>query len=305
MSVQNKLYFVMAITGLVALGGCGKSGNGKTSNNNGPVSTIKINPQTTAATCDFDVSDTTLTNHGWTKAFDDEFTGDLSNWYVLVGGMHGGTLHCNEPANAQIVNGALQITTKRETVTGPKTVNNDTTATFDFTSAWLTSKQSFSANSTTPKVRLVARVKVARGYGVTSLFWTYGNGVWPTTGEIDCLEAQGNTTKTYSTDYAFGTTPNHSLVTGSLLYNPVTADLASCYHVYTMEWTQNSLTSYLDGNLVEVKTTGGYVSNLFGTSQYISLTAPIGGWFYGQLSPADIQSGTMYVDYVKVFTSTQ
>jgi beta-glucanase (GH16 family) len=70
-----------------------------------------------------------------------------------------------------------------------------------------------------------------------------------------------------------------------------------------MEWTQNSLKSYLDGNLVEVKTTGGYISNLFGTSQNVSLTVPVGGWFYGKLNPADIQSGTMYVDYVKVFTS--
>ncbi|MDO3628709.1 glycoside hydrolase family 16 protein [Mucilaginibacter sp. BT774] len=309
MLVQTKLYFTMAISGLVALGGCHNLNDGGVdikNSTNGPISTTKINPQTTTATCDFDVSDTSLTNHGWTKAFDDEFTGDLSNWYVLVGGLHG-ELQCNEAANAQIVNGVLQITAKRETVSGPKTVNNDTTASFDFTSAWLSTKQSFSANSTTPKVRLVARIKVATGYGVTSLFWTYGNGVWPTTGEIDCVEAQGNTTKMYSTDYAYGTTPGHSLVSGSLLYNPTSSDLASCYHVYVMEWTQNSLNSYLDGNLVEMKTTvgaGGHINNLFGTSQYVSLNVPVGGWFYDKhLNPADIQCGTMYVDYVKVFTS--
>jgi len=306
MSVKN---LVIAITGLVAIVGCGKSdgnsGNtGNTGNNNPPANTIKINPVTTTATCDFDVSDTTLTNHGWTKAFDDEFTGDLSNWNIGVGGMQG-VLQCNEAANAQIANGALQITTKRETVTGPKTANNDTTATFDFTSALLTTKQAFSANSTTPKVRLVARIKVARGYGLTSLFWAYGSGAWPTTGEIDCAEVQGNTTKTYSTDYKFGTTAGKSSATGTLLYNPTTADLASCYHVYTMEWTQNSLNSYLDGNLVEMKTAGGYISNLFGTAQNVSLGAPVGGWFYDStLKSSDIQcGGIMYVDYVKVFTS--
>jgi beta-glucanase (GH16 family) len=306
MPVQKKLYFVMAITGLVALGGCSKLKDGATSNNNTnePVSHMNINPTIATATCDFDINDTTLTNHGWTKAFDDEFTGDLSNWYPLVGGMQG-VLQCNEAANAQIVNGALQITAKRETVTGPKTVNNNTTATFDFTSALLTSKQSFSANTTTPKVRLVARIKVARGYGLTSLFWTYGTGAWPTTGEIDCLESQGNTTKTYSTDYKFGTTPGKSLTSGTLLYNPTTEDLANCYHVYTMEWTQNSLNSYLDGKLVETKTTGGYVDNLFGTTQNISLSVPVGGWFYDStLKSSDIQcGGIMYVDYVKVFTS--
>ena len=306
MLVQSKLYFVIVIAGLVASGGCTKPSTGNTSKNNdpAPVNIMKINPNTTVGINNFDVSDTTLTNHGWKKVFDDEFTGDLSNWNVLTGGMNG-ALQCNESANAQIVNGALQMTAKRETVTGPKTIGNDTTATFDFTSAWLTSKQSFSANSSTPRVRLVARIKVATGYGVTSLFWTYGTGVWPTTGEIDCVEAQGNTTNMYSTDYKYGTTAGKSLVTGSLLYNPVTVDLSACYHVYTMEWTQNSLNSYLDGNLVEVKTTDNHVSNLFGTSQILSLTVPVGGWFYGNLNPASIQSGTMYVDYVKVFTSNQ
>lgn len=305
--MKNKLYFIIAITSLVALGGCSKGGGNKNNNNNntGPITpAMKLNPVTTTTTCDFDVNDTTLTNHGWTKAFDDEFTGDLSNWTVLVGGMQG-VLQCNEAANAQIVNGALQITSKRETVTGPKTVQSDTTASFDFTSAWLSSKQTFSANSTTPRVRLVARIKVATGYGVTSLFWTYGTGIWPTTGEIDCVEAQGNNTKMYSTDYKFGTTPGTSLVTGSHLYNPTSGDLSACYHVYTMEWTQNSLNSYLDGNLVETKTTGGYIGNLFGTSQNISLALPVGGWFYDStLKSSDIQcGGTMYVDYVKVFTS--
>ncbi len=303
MLIKSKLYFGAAIVGLIALGGCSK--NGATSKDNKPIGpTININPVTTTATCDFDVNDTTLTNHGWTKAFDDEFTGDLSNWIVQVGGMQG-VLQCNEAANAQIVNGALQITAKHETVTGPTTTQSSTTSSFDFTSAWLTSRKSFSANSTTPKVRLVARIKVARGNGITSLFWTYGSGVWPTTGELDCVEGRGDNTNMYSTDYKFGNTPGTSLASGTLLYNPVSEDLSNCYHVYTMEWTQNSLNSYLDGQLVETKTAGGYIGNLFGTSQNLSLTMPVGGWFYqSTLKPADIVcGGIMYVDYVKVFTS--
>lgn len=305
MLIKTKLCFCVAIIGLIAINGCSKSGDG-TSKKNPGTTTNNINPVTATAVCDFDVSDTALTNHGWTKTFDDEFN-DLSNWNVLTGGQNG-VLQCNEPANAQIVNGVLQITTKRETVTGPTIAgsSNSSTSSFDFTSALLTSKQAFSANTTTPKVRLVARIKVARGTGVTSLFWTYGNGAWPTSGEIDCMEAQGNNTTTYSTDYKFGTSPNVSLATNSHYFNPTSEDLSACYHVYTMEWTQNSLNSYLDGKLVEVKTsTDGYIGNLFGTNQTLSLTAPIGGWFYSSsLTPANVQAGgIMYVDYVKVFTS--
>lgn len=297
---KTKLYSGVVIMGLIALGGCSKSNDG--SSKNKPGDAVIVNPVTATAVCDFDVNDTTLTNHGWTKAFDDEFN-DLSNWNVLTGGQEG-VMQCNEPANAQIVNGVLQISTKRETVTGPTSVGSSTTSSFDFTSAWLTSKQSFSANATTPKVRLVARIKVARGNGITSYFWTYGAGVWPTGGEIDCVESRGNSTNIYSTDYKFGTAASVSLPTGTHQYNPTSEDLANCYHVYTMEWTQNSLNSYLDGKLVEVKTAGGYIGNLFGTSQTLSLTAPIGGWFYGSIQPADIQAGgIMYVDYLKVFTS--
>lgn len=299
---RTKLYSGIAIMGLIVLGGCSKSGDG-TSKKNKPGNTTNINPVTATAVCDFDVNDTTLTNHGWTKAFDDEFD-DLSKWNVLNGGQQG-VIQCNEPANAQIVNGILQISTKRETVTGPTTVGSSSTKSFDFTSAWLTSKQTFSANTTAPKLRIVARIKIARGTGITSLLWTYGYGEWPTGGEIDCMEAQGNTTSTYSTDYKFGTSPNVSLATDSHYFNPTSEDLANCYHVYTMEWTQNSLNSYLDGKLVEVKTAGGYIGNLFGTAQTLSLSAPIGGWFYdSSLTSANIQAGgIMYVDYVKVFTS--
>ena len=303
MLIKTKLCFCVAIIGLITINGCSKSGAGGSKNKPGNT-TSNINPVTATAICDFDISDTAYTNHGWTKTFDDEFN-DLSNWNVLTGGQEG-VIQCNEPANAQIVNGVLQITTKQETVTGPTTVGSSSTKSFDFTSAWLTSKQTFSANTATPKVRLVARIKIARGMGVTSLFWTYGNGIWPTGGEIDCMEAQGNTTSTYSTDYKFGTSPNVSLASGSHYFNPTSEDLANCYHVYTMEWTQNSLNSYLDGKLVEVKSSnGGYIGNLFGTTQTLALTAPIGGWFYdSSLTPANIQcGGIMYVDYVKVFTS--
>ena len=298
--------FLFAALALATLGGCKKLGSDNTGSTgttgNTGVTNKYTNPNTASAVCDYDIGDTALTNHGWTKTFDDEFTGDLSNWNPLTGGEMK-EQECYEAANAQIVNGALQLTAKQQTVSGPKYVGNDTLQSFNYTSAWLVSKQSFSANSTTPKVRIVARIKVAAGYGLTSFFWSYGAGAWPTQGEIDNVEVQGDNTKVYATDYAYGPTANVNTVSGGLEYNPTTEDLSSCYHVYTMEWTQNSLNSYLDGKLVESKTAGGHVPNLFGKSQFISLSLPIGGEFYNVLNTANIQGGTMYVDYVKVFTS--
>ncbi len=291
-----KYYFIFAVSGLAVLEGCKKHNNNNVVTNNRPT-----NPIIATTVCDYDVSDTTLTNHGWNKTFDDEFTGTLSNWSAITGGVEK-ELECNEPANAQIVNGVLQITAKQQTVNGPKTVGNDTTQSFNYTSAWLVSKMAFSANVSTPKVRIVARIKVASGYGLTSLFYGFG-GNWPTNGEIDYMGVQGNDTKVYSTTYDYGTVVNRNIVSGALLYNPTTEDLSACYHVYTMEWTQNSLNSYLDGKLVEAKTTGGHVNDLFGKSHSLALSLPIGGLYYSSLNTANVQGGTLYVDYVKVFTS--
>ncbi|MFI5163114.1 MAG: family 16 glycosylhydrolase [Sphingobacteriales bacterium] len=305
MKTSTKYSFLYMALGLLTLGGCKKL-DGTKDGSGGTTKTGNVspytNPNTAAATCDYDFNETDLTNSGWTKVFDDEFTGDLSNWGAQDGGLIKEE-QCYLPANAQIVNGALQITAKKETVTGPTSIGSQSTSTFDYTSGWLVSKQSFAANSNTPKVRIVARIKVASGYGLTSYFFTYGNGAWPTAGEIDNVEVQGDNTKVFATDYSYGPSANVNTVSGGIEYNPTTEDLSSCYHVYTMEWTQNALTTYLDGKLVETKTKGGQIANLFGKPQQLSLSLPIGGEFYNNLNVANIKVGTMYVDYVKVFTS--
>jgi hypothetical protein len=296
----------VAAISLVSMSGC-KKNSGTTDTNSTTTGTASgyvktatnTNPLTASATCDYDVSDTAYTNHGWTKTFDDEFT-NLSNWGAITGGVQN-ELECNEPANVLVANGFLNITAKQQTVTGPKLVGNDTTASFGYTSGWITSKATFSASSATPKVRIVARIKVAAGYGLSSIFSAYGEGNWPLNGEIDMLENQGYDVKNYAVDYDYGTTVNKDVVTDGLMFNPVNEDLSACYHVYVMEWTQTSLNAYLDGNLVE-STSGTYVPQLFGKAMHLSLSVPIAGLYYGKITSA-IQGCTMSVDYVKVFTS--
>jgi beta-glucanase (GH16 family) len=284
---------------IIGLGGCSKPAKSK------PAPTNNINPKTAVTVCDYDANDTTLTNHGWTKTFDDEFTGDLSNWYAYTGGEKFSGVYeqqCYEPANAQIVNGVLQLNAMQQTVTGPDTIHSTTQKSFNYTSASIVSNQTFSASSATPKVRIVARVKVASGYGLASIFESYGIN-WPTNGQINFLQVEGDDTKEYETDYFYGTQLNQNLVGNAMLYNPADQDLSACWHVFMTEWTQNAINYYLDGQLVESTTTGGYVPSLFGKSENIALSLPIGGLYYDNLVTANIQAGTMYVDYVKVFTS--
>lgn len=297
------LFFALTLAGGITIGGCKKLDGPADKGSIGKNPDNKyINPTTATAVCDYDFNETELTSAGWDKAYDEEFNGDLSNWGSVNGGMIK-ELQLYTPANTQIVNGALQITAKHGAVTGPKTVGNDTTQSFNYSSGWVVSKATFSANNTTPKIRIVARIKMASGYGLSSLFYSYGNGAWPTTGEINYAGVQGDNTKVYSTDYSYGPSAGQNIVSGGILYNPTTEDLSACYHVYTMEWTQDALNSYLDGKLVESKTKGGQIASLFGNPQHISLSLPIGGLYYNNINEANIQGGTMSIDYVKVFTS--
>jgi beta-glucanase (GH16 family) len=133
-------------------------------------------------------------------------------------------------------------------------------------------------------------------------FWSYGD-PWPTQGEIDIVEARGQTPTQYQNNYFYGTTANENLVRRGAKVITADSDLTQCYHVYEMIWEQNQLTSILDGTIVEVKTTGGYIPELFGKQERITLNLAVGGAFFSNLDPAKIQTGTLYVDWVKVFTS--
>ena len=69
-----------------------------------------------------------------------------------------------------------------------------------------------------------------------------------------------------------------------------------------MIWSQNSLTSLFDGKIVETKS-GSYVPNLFGKTERVTLNLAVGGDYFSSFNTALVVTGSMYVDFVKVFTS--
>lgn len=279
-------------------------------NNSVPTSTsasasAPIQPASTTVTatgiCDYVFDETTLTSTGWTKTFEDNFDTDLSKWNIWTGGAFNNELQHYQAANLQLANGFLAITAKKETVTGSTTPYDASPKTFQYTSGRIECKTNVSASLATPKVRMVARIKLAPGYGMWPAFWSYGDR-WPTNGEIDFMEARGQEPTKYQTNYFFGRTVNRNIVKNAEGFINTNVNLTACYHVYEMQWDQNNLTSFLDGKQVEVKN-GGYVSNLFGKIEHITFNLAVGGLFFSNLDPAQIAPGTLYVDYVKVFTS--
>lgn len=262
---------------------------------------------TAPAICDYTFNEQALLDGGWTKYFEDNFDTNLSKWNIWTGGAFNNELQLYQAGNLQVTNGNLVITARKETATGPITPFDRKQKTFQYTSGRIECRTNVSANTQTPKVRMVARIKLPAGYGMWGAFWSYGD-PWPTQGEIDMVEARGQEPTKYQTNYFYGKARNRNQVTNGegfiSTYDTQNAsnNLTNCYHVYEMIWEQNTLTSYLDGQQVEVKS-GGYIPSLFGKTERITLNLAVGGNFFSNLDPAQITPGTMYVDYVKVFTS--
>ena len=251
--------------------------------------------------CDFTFDETAATAAGYTKIFEDNFDTDLSKWNVWTGGAFNNELQYYQAANLQVQNSNLVITAKKETITGVTNPYDATLKTFNYTSGRIECKTNISASAATPKIRMVARIKLAAGYGMWPAFWSYGD-PWPTQGEIDFIEARGQEPFKYQTNYFYGRAANRNLVKNQVGFITSSVSLTDCYHVYEMIWSQNSLTSLLDGNIIETKT-GSYVPNLFGKTEHLVLNLAVGGNFFSNFIPAQIVTGSVYVDFVKVFKS--
>jgi len=251
--------------------------------------------------CDYDINEAAILGAGWTKTFDESFSSNLNNWNTWYGGAFNNELQLYQANNLSVANGNLVISARKETVTGPTTPFDATPKTFNYTSGRIESTTNFSASASVPGVRMMARIKLPAGYGMWPAFWSYGN-PWPTQGEIDILEARGQEDMKYQTNYFYGRTANRNLVRGAEGFVTTDVSLQTCYHVYEMIWSQNELKFYFDGVLVKTNS-GSYVPSLFGKTERITLNLAVGGLFFSNFNPALIQTGTMYVDWVKVFTS--
>lgn len=257
----------------------------------------------------YDMNEAAVINAGWAKIMDEQFSTDLSNWNIWEGGAYNNEYQCytNASKNLNLSNGVLTITAVKETVTGNTTNSNAAQKSFDFTSGRLEYKKTISANSTTPKIRYAARIKLASGYGMWPAFWSYG-AAWPTNGEIDVLESKGNLPFQYGTNYFYGSTAGTSQVSSNSGLNYVTTkDLTQYWHVYEVIWEETKLTYMLNGKVIRVldnsTSPGDFISAMYGKTQNIVLNLAVGGAYFGNPATSSIVTGSMQVDWVKAFTS--
>jgi beta-glucanase (GH16 family) len=254
--------------------------------------------------CDYNINESTIISEGYTKIFEDDLSNDLHKWTMWIGGAYNHELQCYQASNMLLLNGNLVISPKKETVRGFKTQTDHHLKTFNYTSGRIESKTYFTPSASAgQKMRISARIKCPPGYGMWPAFWTY-NDPWPTKGEIDIIESKGQEPFQYTTNYYYGTEADKPLTNENKTTGYISSDvsLTNCYHVYELIWSRDSLVYLFDGKIVDKKN-GKYIPEMFGKKERITLNVAVGGNYFVNFDSSNIETGPMYVDWIKVFSA--
>ena len=179
------------------------------------------------------------------------------------------------PDNAQLVNGVLEITARRETIEGS-----------NYTSARLNTEDRFAFKYG----RIEASIKLPEGQGIWPAFWMLSQdspyGTWAATGEIDIMEAVnlGGTggNDIYGTIHYGGEFPQNTF-TGET-YTP-SVNVSEDFHTYALEWDEFEMRWYFDDQLYAMQnfwfSSAAPYPAPFDQPFHILLNVAVGGSFPG------------------------
>ncbi|WP_339737462.1 glycoside hydrolase family 16 protein [uncultured Sunxiuqinia sp.] len=234
----------------------------------------------------------------WSDEFDTDGLPDSTRWnYDTRGNEYGWGNNEKQwytvanPENSRIENGILFITAKKEPTFGK-----------DYSSARLTTK----GKGDWLYCKVEVRAKLPAGNGTWPAIWmlptenTYGG--WPKSGEIDIMEHVG-----FSPDTVFSTvhTSSFNHMIGTQVGKKIGLPTATTeFHVYTTEWDENEIRSYVDGeHYFTFKNNGeGFEAWPFDQPFHLILNLAIGGGLGGQKGIDDSLFPHIFeVDYVRVY----
>jgi uncharacterized protein (TIGR03437 family) len=256
-----------------------------------------------------------LAQTAWQLVWSDEFNGpaglppDPTMWnYDLGGGGWGNgeaETYTNSPNNVfQDGNGNLVIRAIRD-------------SSGNYTSARLQTGAPGASTQTTDlnwQYGLIeARIKLPFGQGVWPAFWMLGEDIatvsWPTCGELDIMENFGTFQNNASINNGTAHGPGYSGGNGlaAAITLPAGETVSNNYHVYAIEWSQDSIQWFVDGVAYHTVTPASIPAGdqwVFNAPFFILLNLAIGGptTFLGTPDPnAPFPNQDMLVDYVRVY----
>lgn len=256
--------------------------------------------------CGYEVSDTSSTD--WQLIFEDQFDDNYQeNWTAWNSGAYNEELQYYQEENVFTEHGFLYLYGKRESAKGQSKPKEKKLKQFDFTSGRIESKQLFGPKDVEGKkhMKFSARIRLVEGEGLWPAWWSYGH-PWPTEGEIDILEARGNRPYEFSSCLHYGEKEG---VTDTKIEDYVFeykhADkLTDCFHVYDMEWSEDSIKILFDEKLVKEYDVENhpFVKDFWLKENMLCLNLAIGGIFFKSVDVAKIPTESFYVvDWVRVF----
>ncbi|MGM0369316.1 MAG: family 16 glycosylhydrolase [Bacillota bacterium] len=158
--------------------------------------------------------------------------------------------------------------------------------------------------------KIAARIKVPEGQGIWPAFWMLGTNIdetggdtpWPQSGEIDIMEKQGGSdTKektVYGTAHYADENNDHKYEGGE---KTIEEYLSADYHVYEIEWDEDSIVWKLDGEEYYSLDISSSEFDEFRKEFYILLNVAVGGTFSGDPDSTTDFPQKMYIDWVRVY----
>ncbi|WP_206363227.1 beta-1,3-glucanase family protein [Sinomicrobium pectinilyticum] len=227
----------------------------------------------------------------WQLVWQDEFTDGIGpDWVFETGnganGWGNNELQYYRAENASVQNGALVITARQENFGG-----------YGYTSTRMKTqgRKSFKYG------RMEARIAIPSSLGTWPAFWMLGNSIssigWPKCGEIDVMEHINTSPNIHGTMHWEDHNGNYANYGGDTPAN-VTA-----YHVYAVEWDENYIRWFLDGQEYHVADISNGVNGTqeFHENFFLILNMAIGGNWPGFQVDNSALPANMYVDYVRVY----
>jgi Glycosyl hydrolases family 16/Calx-beta domain len=155
--------------------------------------------------------------------------------------------------------------------------------------------------------RIDIRAVLPETQGVWPALWMLGGDIdqkgWPACGEIDMMEMLGHEpNKVYGTAH-YGPNVNQHQYKGDNLILPAGASFAKTFHVFSLEWTEDSMKWYIDDQLFYQfsKNDAGSFDYAFNHEFFFIFNIAVGGNWPGNPNGTTILPQQMIVDYVRVF----
>lgn len=151
--------------------------------------------------------------------------------------------------------------------------------------------------------RIEVRAKLPRGKGVWPAIWTLGANRseigWPRCGEIDIMEFVGKEPNRVHANVHFAVDGEHRSNGGNIEVEEPFGD----FHLYALEWDQESMRFYFDQTLYHtfpLDQAGEGEDNPFRKPHYLLINLALGGSWGGEMDDSVLPQQYL-IDYVRVY----